>query len=49
MPRRIVPDLHAEDPSASVEFYTEVLGLEVVMDQGWIITFADPANILTHP
>jgi catechol 2,3-dioxygenase-like lactoylglutathione lyase family enzyme len=44
VPRRIVPDLHAEDPSASVEFYTGVLGLEVVMDQGWIITFADPAN-----
>jgi catechol 2,3-dioxygenase-like lactoylglutathione lyase family enzyme len=44
MPRRIVPDLHADDPSASAWFYTEVLGLEVVMDQGWIITFADPAN-----
>ena len=42
--RRIVPDFQAQDPAASREFYTEVLGLEVVMDQGWILTFAAPDN-----
>lgn len=42
--RRIVPDLHAPDPAAGAEFYSEVLGLELVMDQGWIATYADPAN-----
>ena len=42
--RRIVPDLHAEDPGASREFYVEVLGLEVAMDQGWIVTFAAPGE-----
>jgi len=42
--RRVVPDLHADDPSASIDFYTGVLGLEVVMDHGWIVTFASPAN-----
>jgi catechol 2,3-dioxygenase-like lactoylglutathione lyase family enzyme len=42
--RRIVPDLQSEDPAASREFYAEVLGLEVAMDQGWIVTFAAPDN-----
>ena len=42
--RRIVPNLHAEDPAAAAGFYAGVLGLEVVMDQGWIVTYADPGN-----
>jgi predicted enzyme related to lactoylglutathione lyase len=42
--RRIVPDLHAADPAAGAEFYAEVLGLEPVMDLGWIVTYADPGN-----
>ena len=42
--RRIVPDFRADDPAASTEFYAEVLGLEVVMDHGWIVTFAAPGN-----
>jgi catechol 2,3-dioxygenase-like lactoylglutathione lyase family enzyme len=42
--RRVVPDFQAQDPAASGAFYTEVLGLEVVMDHGWIVTFAAPGN-----
>jgi predicted enzyme related to lactoylglutathione lyase len=42
--RRIVPDFQADDPAASREFYAEVLGLEVAMDKGWIMTFAAPGN-----
>jgi predicted enzyme related to lactoylglutathione lyase len=42
--RRIVPDLHAADPAASRGFYEQVVGLEVVMDQGWIVTLADPGD-----
>ncbi len=42
--RRIVPDLSTPDPSGSAEFYTAVLGMEVVMDQGWIVTVAHPGN-----
>jgi catechol 2,3-dioxygenase-like lactoylglutathione lyase family enzyme len=42
--RRVVPDLHSDAPAASAEFYGEVLGLEVVMDHGWIVTFAAPDN-----
>src|SRR3954465_11598657 len=40
--RRIVADLHAADPAASRAFYEDLLGLEVVMDHGWIVTFAAP-------
>jgi catechol 2,3-dioxygenase-like lactoylglutathione lyase family enzyme len=42
--KRIVCDLHAEDPEATRGFYEGVLGLEVAMDHGWIVTFAAPGN-----
>jgi predicted enzyme related to lactoylglutathione lyase len=42
--RRIMPDFQAPEPSAGAEFYAEVLGLEVVMDMGWIVTYASPEN-----
>jgi catechol 2,3-dioxygenase-like lactoylglutathione lyase family enzyme len=42
--RRIMPDLHSDDLGASREFYVEMLGLEVAMDLGWIVTFAAPGN-----
>ena len=42
--RRIVPDFEAPDPSAGAEFYSEVLGLEVSMDMGWVVTYSDPEN-----
>ncbi len=42
--RRVVADLHAAQPAASRAFYEDVLGLEVVMDQGWILTFAAPGD-----
>jgi catechol 2,3-dioxygenase-like lactoylglutathione lyase family enzyme len=42
--KRVVPDFQAQEPAACTEFYAEVLGLEVVMDQGWIVTFAAPGN-----
>ncbi len=42
--RRIVPDLQVEDPAAGIAFYRDVLGLEVAMDLGWIVTFAAPGR-----
>ncbi|MDO8185378.1 VOC family protein [Conexibacter sp. JD483] len=42
--RRIVPNLQAADPGAGRSFYSEVLGLEPVMDHGWIVTYAAPGN-----
>jgi catechol 2,3-dioxygenase-like lactoylglutathione lyase family enzyme len=42
--RRIVPDFQAREPRESRELYVDVLGLEVAMDLGWIVTFAAPGN-----
>jgi catechol 2,3-dioxygenase-like lactoylglutathione lyase family enzyme len=40
--RRIIANIAASQPDAACAFYGEVLGLEVVMDHGWIRTFAAP-------
>ena len=45
--RRIVANLTASDPGAARAFYEGLLDLEVVMDQGWILTFA--ADALAPP
>jgi predicted enzyme related to lactoylglutathione lyase len=41
--RRVVPDLHGE-PAASREFYEDVIGLELGMDLGWVVTFGSTSN-----
>jgi catechol 2,3-dioxygenase-like lactoylglutathione lyase family enzyme len=38
--RRIVPNLPVADPTKAKAFYGDLLGLKLVMDQGWIMTFA---------
>jgi catechol 2,3-dioxygenase-like lactoylglutathione lyase family enzyme len=42
--RRIVPNLQASDPAAARAFYGELLGLEVIMDHGWLMTFGSDAS-----
>ena len=42
--RRIVANLAADDPGRVRAFYEELLDLKVVMDQGWILTFASEAS-----
>ena len=47
--RRIVANLQVADPRAARAFYGELLGLDIAMDHGWIVTFASavqaPAQI----
>ena len=43
--QRVVPDLQSDNLNKSRNFYVDLLGFEVVMDMGWIVTFASP----THP
>ena len=38
--RRIVANIATPDPERASAFYEELLGLKVVMDHGWILTFA---------
>jgi catechol 2,3-dioxygenase-like lactoylglutathione lyase family enzyme len=42
--KRIVPDLTVSDPARSAAFYAAVLGLDPVMDQGWVATVAAPGR-----
>ena len=42
--RRIVPDIKSKDLDASRRFYVDVLGLEVAMDMGFVVTFVSPSN-----
>ena len=37
--KRIVTDVHAPDVAAAKRFYQDVLGLELLMDLGWIVTY----------
>lgn len=41
--RRVVPDIFTESMAESREFYG-LLGFEEVMDLGWVVTLASPAN-----
>jgi catechol 2,3-dioxygenase-like lactoylglutathione lyase family enzyme len=42
--KRIVPDIKSKHIDASRQFYVDVLGLEVAMDMGFIVTLVSPSN-----
>jgi catechol 2,3-dioxygenase-like lactoylglutathione lyase family enzyme len=42
--RRVVPNIASDKLAASREFYTGLLGFQVAMDMGWILTFVSPSN-----
>jgi catechol 2,3-dioxygenase-like lactoylglutathione lyase family enzyme len=37
--KRIVADIHTQDIAAAKVFYQDVLGLELLMNHGWIATY----------
>ena len=41
--KRIVTNIAGSDMTAAKSFYGGILGLQVVMDHGWIVTFATDA------
>jgi catechol 2,3-dioxygenase-like lactoylglutathione lyase family enzyme len=43
--KRIVTNIATGDVSKARRFYADILGLEVAMDLGWIITFTSPAQM----
>jgi catechol 2,3-dioxygenase-like lactoylglutathione lyase family enzyme len=42
--RRVVPNIASDELDACRDFYTGLLGFQVAMDMGWIMTFASPGN-----
>ena len=43
--RRIVANIAADDLQAAQLFYEDVLGLERLMDHGWIVTYGSAAQM----
>jgi catechol 2,3-dioxygenase-like lactoylglutathione lyase family enzyme len=41
---RAVPNIRSERPAESRDFFVDLLGFEVAMDLGWVVTVASPAN-----
>ena len=44
MPSRAVPNIKAERPAETRDFFVDLLGFEVAMDLGWIVTVASPTD-----
>lgn len=42
--KRVVANIRTDRVDAARSFYSDILGMTVAMDQGWIITFASPAH-----
>jgi catechol 2,3-dioxygenase-like lactoylglutathione lyase family enzyme len=41
---RAVPNIRSERPAETRDFFVNLLGLEVAMDLGWVMTLASPSN-----
>ena len=39
-----MPNIKSEQPAATRDFFVELLGFEVAMDLGWVLTLASPTN-----
>lgn len=42
--RRVVLNIHSNNFDENRNFYADLLGFEVSMDMGWIMTFVSPTN-----
>jgi lactoylglutathione lyase len=44
--RRIVANIETADPAAVARFYKDVLGLDLLMDHGWIATYGSDGSTM---
>jgi catechol 2,3-dioxygenase-like lactoylglutathione lyase family enzyme len=42
--RRAVPNIRSDRADETRDFFTDLLGFEVAMDEGWVVTVAAPTN-----
>jgi catechol 2,3-dioxygenase-like lactoylglutathione lyase family enzyme len=42
--RRAVPNIRADRPGETRDFFVDLLGFEVTMDMDWIVTVASPSD-----
>jgi uncharacterized glyoxalase superfamily protein PhnB len=45
---RTVPNIRSNRPAETRDFFLELLGFEVAMDLGWVVTVASPSNPLAQ-
>jgi catechol 2,3-dioxygenase-like lactoylglutathione lyase family enzyme len=43
--KRIVANIETQDIATGIRFYQDILGLDLVMDHGWIATYASNAEM----
>lgn len=43
--KRIVANIATPDVAAAQKFYGEILGLDVLMDHGWLVTYGNDAKM----
>ena len=43
-PSRAVPNIRSERPADTRDFFVKLLGFDVAMDLGWVVTVTSPAN-----
>ena len=41
---RAVPNIRSERRAQTRDFFVDLLGFEVAMDMGWVVTLASPTN-----
>jgi uncharacterized glyoxalase superfamily protein PhnB len=41
---RAVPNIRSDRPAETRDFFVELLGFEVAMDMGWVVTVASPST-----
>src|SRR5690606_5084802 len=41
--KRIVANIATPDPAAARAFYADILGLDLLMDHGWLVTYGNDA------
>jgi catechol 2,3-dioxygenase-like lactoylglutathione lyase family enzyme len=42
--RRAVPNIRSDRPAETRDFFVDLLGFELAMDMGWVMTVASPSN-----
>jgi catechol 2,3-dioxygenase-like lactoylglutathione lyase family enzyme len=41
---RAVPNIRSKKPAETRDFFVDLLGFEMAMDMGWVVTVASPTN-----
>ncbi|MEI2263374.1 VOC family protein [Stenotrophomonas indicatrix] len=46
--KRVVANIASADPAQAAAFYRDILGMDIVMDHGWIVTYGGQGTALAQ-